>query len=259
MKYDICAFGSNSILAKNFIEQYYSDYRIIGLQRKDNLNLDNKLLKVLKYDLSKNLSQTEIDQISRRIIENKINSNLVFILFSWAGKPRDKKSNIVKLDNNTAVIYRNYREKLDLKQIIKIRNFCHNRKIKFFLSNNFKVALKLKCDGAYIPSFNKSFQHLSYKFRSRFILLGSAHNIKEIRIKEKQNVNLIFISSLFKNNKNYLGIYKFKFFENVTKRKLIALGGINEKNIKKLGLLDIYGYAGISFFQKKRPLKKGAL
>jgi len=160
-----------------------------------------------------------------------------------------KKSNIVKLDNNTAVIYRNYREKLDLKQIIKIRNFCHNRKIKFFLSNNFKVALKLKCDGAYIPSFNKSFQHLSYKFRSRFILLGSAHNIKEIRIKEKQNVNLIFISSLFKNNKNYLGIYKFLNMKKSTKQKIIALGGISKLNIRRLKLLDCFGFSGISYFE----------
>ena len=102
-----------------------------------------------------------------------------------------KKSNIVKLDNNTAVIYRNYREKLDLKQIIKIRNFCHNRKIKFFLSNNFKVALKLKCDGAYIPSFNKTLNHLSYSMKKKFEIIGSAHNLKEIRIKEKQKVKKI--------------------------------------------------------------------
>ena len=116
------------------------------------------------------------------------------------------------------------------------------------MSNNVKLAIKLKLDGVYLPSFNKSFNHLAYNFKKKFIILGSAHSLQEF-----------FISSLFKKNKNYLGIYKFKFFENFTKRKLIALGGINEKNIKKLGLLDIYGYAGISFFQKKRPLKKGAL
>ena len=56
--------------------------------------------------------------------------------------------------------------------------------------------------------------------------MGSAHNIKEIRIKEKQNVKLIFISSLFKKNKNYLGIYKFINLKNLTNRNVIALGGI---------------------------------
>ena len=44
MKYDICVFGSSSILAKNFIEHYSDNYRIIGLQRKDNLNLESSIL-----------------------------------------------------------------------------------------------------------------------------------------------------------------------------------------------------------------------
>ena len=89
------------------------------------------------------------------------------------------------------------------------------------------------------------------------MILGSAHSHKELKIKEIQTVKFIFLSSLFKKNKNYLGIYRFKLYENFTKKKLIALGGINENNIRKLRLLNISGYAGISFFQKKRPLKKG--
>ena len=120
------------------------------------------------------------------------------------------------------------------------------------MSNNVKLAIKLNLDGVYLPSFNKSFDHLAYSFKKKFIILGSTHSLQELNIKKLQAVKFFFISSLFKKNKNYLGIYKFKFFENFTKKKLVALGGINEKNIKKLGLLDIYGYAGISFFQKKK-------
>ena len=40
--------------------------------------------------------------------------------------------------------------------------------------------------------------------------------------------------------------------------KTVALGGISTKNIKKLNLLNCAGIAGISFLNKKRPLK-GAL
>ena len=122
------------------------------------------------------------------------------------------------------------------------------------MSNNVKLAIKLRLDGVYLPSFNKSFNHLAYNFKKRFIVLGSAHSLQELNIKKLQAVKFFFISSLFKKNKNYLGIYKFKFFEKFVKKKLVALGGINETNIKKLGLLNISGYAGISHFQKKRPL-----
>ena len=33
--------------------------------------------------------------------------------------------------------------------------FCKKKKIKFFLSNEIKLALKLDLDGVYLPSFNK--------------------------------------------------------------------------------------------------------
>ena len=104
-------------------------------------------------------------------------------------------------------------------------------------------------DGAYIPSFNIDKKHLAYTFKKKFILIGSSHNLKEIRTKEIQNVNAIFLSSVFKKNKNYLGINKFKLLSNLTKSKVIALGGISNKNFKQISFLNIYGFAGISIFE----------
>ena len=160
-----------------------------------------------------------------------------------------KKNNIDNLDNNTAIIYRNYNKKLNIKEIIKIKEYCSKKKIKFILSNNLKIALSLKLDGGYIPSFKKDFIHLNYNFRSNFLLLGSAHNLKEVRIKERQKVKIIFISSLFKKNKNYLGIYKFKNLASLTKKIIIALGGISKMNEKRLKILNCYGFSGISYFE----------
>tara|TARA_A100001388_G_scaffold214542_1_gene165023 strand:+ start:204 stop:731 length:528 start_codon:yes stop_codon:yes gene_type:complete len=160
-----------------------------------------------------------------------------------------KKNNIDKLDNNTGVIYRNYNKKLNFREIINIKKYCLKKKVKFYLSNNYKVAMKLELDGAYIPSFNKDFRHLSYFTKSSFITLGSVHNIKELRLKEIQKVELIFISSIFKKNKNFLGIYKFLKLRGLTKRKVIALGGISKINKKKLRLLRVNGFGGISYFE----------
>ena len=56
--------------------------------------------------------------------------------------------------------------------------------------------------------------------------MGSAHNIKQINTKEKQNVKIIFISSIFKKNQNYLGFNKFNILKKQTKQKVIALGGL---------------------------------
>lgn len=160
-------------------------------------------------------------------------------------------TNIIdKQDKQTIIIYRNYSTKtIDLSLILKIKKYCKKKSIKFYLSNNIKLAIKLNLDGAYIPSFNKNLKHLSYSFKTKFEIIGSAHNLKEIRIKENQNVTKIFLSSLFKRNKNYLGINKFKLLSKLTKKNIVLLGGISIKNKKMLSLLDQSDFAGISFFE----------
>ena len=130
-----------------------------------------------------------------------------------------------------------------------MKNYCKKKRLKLYLSNNIKLALKLKLNGAYIPSFNKKFNHLNYKYDKNFKIVGSAHNLKEIKIKELQKVEAIFISSLFKKNKNFLGINRFKNLSGLTKKRIIALGGINKENIKLLNLLNKSGFAGISYFE----------
>ena len=73
----------------------------------------------------------------------------------------------------------------------------------------------------------------SFSYKKNLKIIGSAHNLKEIRVKEKQNVRKIFLSSLFKKNKNFLGINKFKLLSNLTNKKVVALGGISKKRTKK--------------------------
>ena len=167
--------------------------------------------------------------------------------------------NIDKQTFNTGIIYRNYDSEDSLKTVIKLKNYCKKKGYKFFLSNNVKLSINLNLDGAYIPSFNKSINHLSYSKSKNFLLLGSAHNNNEIKIKERQGVSILFLSSVFKKNKNYLGLNKFRLLSNLTHKKIIALGGITKKNLKKLNLLNCDGYAGISFFQKKTAPEKGPL
>ena len=158
-------------------------------------------------------------------------------------------NNIDKQDRQTTIIYRNYSTKADQTLILKIKRYCKKKLIKFYLSNNIKLAIKLDLDGAYIPAFNKNFNHLAYSYKKNFKIVGSAHNLKEIRIKEIQNVRKIFLSSLFKKNKNFLGIYKFKLLSKFTKKNIIILGGISNKNRRKLTLLNQSDFAGISYFE----------
>ena len=162
------------------------------------------------------------------------------------------QSHIDKVDKSTTIIFRNYNEEINEKLIIKIRNYCKKKGNKFLLSNNVKLAVKLNLDGIYIPSFNKDKKHLSYSFKKKFTILGSAHNVYQIKTKELQNVEEIFLSSLFKKNKNFLGIRRFKLLSLLSKKPFIPLGGISKKNLKKLSLINCKSFAGISIFEQKK-------
>jgi thiamine-phosphate pyrophosphorylase len=164
------------------------------------------------------------------------------------------KDYISSLNKNIAIIYRNYEDKINPSLILNIKNFCKKSSRKFYLSNNIKLSLKLDLDGVYLPSFNNDYKINIFQKKKKFLVLGSAHNIKEIREKELQNVNAIFISPIFKNQKSryYLGINRTNLMTQLTQKKVIGLGGFNEKNIIKIKLLNIYGIASISLFKKKK-------
>ena len=110
---------------------------------------------------------------------------------------------LLRIGNNINLIYRNYDKKNNINTVLKLRDFCRKTKRKLFISNNIKLALNLKLDGVYIPSHNKKINYYFPINKPRnFGVIGSAHNIKEILIKERQGCKEIFISSIFKIQKS---------------------------------------------------------
>tara|TARA_B100000787_G_C16112643_1_gene258814 strand:- start:10 stop:570 length:561 start_codon:yes stop_codon:yes gene_type:complete len=160
-------------------------------------------------------------------------------------------NNIKNINKKIAIIYRNYHKKPLITEIKKFKNFCKKTNRKFLISNHPNLAFKLDLDGVYIPSFNKKYNIKNYVYKKNFLIIGSAHNLKEIKIKEKQGVEQIFLSPLFKvrKNKNYFDVIKFNFLSHMTKLPIIALGGISTQNIKKIKMTNSYGFASISFIK----------
>ena len=158
---------------------------------------------------------------------------------------------INKDTKNLNVIYRNYYKPIKSKELIKMKEFCKKKGIKFYISNKIEECIKYDLDGLYLPSFNK--KNLTKKLKlHKQTIIGSAHNHIEIRKKLDQGCNIIFLSPLFKTYKlKYLGIPRFNLIKMSFKHKFVALGGINPKNIKKTKMLNIYGVSGINMYKKK--------
>ena len=165
------------------------------------------------------------------------------------------KDDIKNLDKSIGIIYRNYKNEYSLDLVKKIKKICGYYDNKIYIANNLKLAQKLNLNGVYIPAFNKKLSYRNLNLKKNFLILGSAHNIAEIKIKEKQGCEYIFLSPIFKTNKSkfFLNTVKFNYLSNFTKAKIIALGGINSKNIKKIKSTKASGFASISYIKKNGP------
>ena len=162
-------------------------------------------------------------------------------------------SQIFKNNNtNIGIIYRNYNAQKRENELIKIARACKKKRYPLFISNDIKLAIKYKAEGIYIPSFNKT-KNFANLEKKNIIILGSAHNQKEIQNKIYQNCSAIFLSPVFhvEKSKKFLDIYKFNYLSQRNKIRILALGGISEENIYKLKLLNIKGFGGIRLFKKK--------
>ena len=171
----------------------------------------------------------------------------------------DKYNNEVFKNSKTniGIIYRNYKDSHRETELVKIARECRKKRFKLFVSNDVKLALKVKANGLYIPSFNKT-KRLSNFEKKRFTILGSAHSQIEIQNKISQKCEAIFLSPIFPvlKAKKHLGIHKFNLLSQNSNIDILALGGINEYNCLKLKMIKIIGFGGITLFKKKPALKR---
>jgi len=125
---------------------------------------------------------------------------------------------------NIGVVYRNYKSINREVELVKIAQACKKKRYQLYVSNDIRLATRVRADGIYIPSFNKKnlFRNLQNK---NLIVLGSAHNQKEINEKVLQNCKAIFLSPLFnvKKSRYCLNIFKFNLLTLANKSNFLDI------------------------------------
>ena len=152
--------------------------------------------------------------------------------------------NILKIKNISVINLINPYEKnkqTNINNFFKIIQFCKNNNVPFFITDNYKLAVKTKANGIYLNSFNKTNSHKS--FGNEIDIIGVAHNQLEYYFKIRQNCKLIFLSPIFFTKKystnKTLGTLRFNLISKNWKAKLGCLGGLTLQNLKKTKLTKI--------------------
>ena len=101
----------------------------------------------------------------------------------------------IKIFEKFIIIYRNQSKLINIEKLSIFRNNCKAKRIDFYVANDFKLMSILKADGLYISAYNTNLRVCRYRY-SKYKIIGSAHNYKELKIKNIQGCSPIIFSRL---------------------------------------------------------------
>ena len=131
----------------------------------------------------------------------------------------------------------------------KIKKICKKFNVKLIINDSPKLAKKIGADGCHIGQSDSSFEDARNILKNKIIGV-TCHNSRNLIKKAiKDGANYIalgaFYSSKTKKIKYKASIKLLKLAKKMTKIPIVAIGGINSKNYKKL-LLNKANFLAIS-------------
>ena len=153
------------------------------------------------------------------------------------------------------------REKFKKKLIIgkKIKKICKKFKVKFLINDDVHLAKKLNADGCHLGQNDMSIHKARKLIGNKIIGITCHSSIKLAKVALENRADYLafgaFYSTKTKKTKYKPSLDILKKARKITKKPIVAIGGINSKNYKKLllnkaNLLAISGY-----IWKNRKLK----
>ena len=134
------------------------------------------------------------------------------------------------------------------KEIVKI---CKTSNVKFIINDDPLIAKKVGADGCHLGQKDLHIKKAKKILKNKIIGITCNNSVKKAKEAIKNNADYIalgaFNSSKTKNIKYRATINDLKKFRKLTKKPIIAIGGINDKNYKKL-LLNKADFLAISSF-----------
>jgi thiamine-phosphate pyrophosphorylase len=149
-----------------------------------------------------------------------------------------------------------------LKIAKKIKKITSRHKVKFIVNDNFNLAIKVKADGCHMGQLDGSIKIAKKKLKNK-ILGVTCHNSKILANNAiKNKVSYLAFGSFFKSklkpNARKANLNILKWAKKNIKKPIVAIGGINNFNYKKL-IKSGAKYIAISSFIWDNPKLKPEL
>ncbi len=141
----------------------------------------------------------------------------------------------------------------------KIKKICRDFNVKFIINDNPFIAKKVGADGCHLGQNDMNIKNARKIIKNKIIGVTCHNSIKFAKEAIKNRANYIAIGA-FNTTKTKYTRYKatikdLKKIRNISKKPIVAIGGINQNNYKKLLLNKADFLAISSFIWKNNKLK----
>tara|TARA_Y100001970_G_scaffold291853_1_gene430687 strand:- start:1234 stop:1848 length:615 start_codon:yes stop_codon:yes gene_type:complete len=144
----------------------------------------------------------------------------------------------------------------------KIKNICKENKVKFIINDDPLLALKLNADGCHLGQKDMDIEIAKKKIGKKIIGITCHNSINLAKKAIKAEASYIAFGAFFTTNTKKINhvasINILKKIKKFTKVPIVAIGGINSENYKKL-LLNNANFLAISGYiwknKKYKPLQ----
>ena len=192
----------------------------------------------------------------------KINKKKFLYLISPNKISKHFYKNLIDVLKSNKVSFFQLRLKKDsykkkIKNAEKIKKICKKFKVKFIINDDPKLAKQVNADGCHLGQKDMSIDNAKKILKKKVIGVTCHNSIKLAKIALKNNVNYIafgaFNSTKTKKIKYKADIGIIRRFKKISKIPVVAIGGINNLNYKKLLLnkADFLAISGYIWNNKK--------
>ena len=144
----------------------------------------------------------------------------------------------------------------------KIKKICKKFKVKFLINDDVLLAKKLNADGCHLGQKDMNISEARKIIGSKIIGITCHNSIKFVKKATEDKANYIAIGAFYptktKKIKYKATINLLKKVKKITKTPIVAIGGINSENYKKL-LLNKANFLAISGYiwnnKKLKPIE----
>tara|TARA_Y100000992_G_scaffold298417_1_gene263533 strand:- start:593 stop:1207 length:615 start_codon:yes stop_codon:yes gene_type:complete len=150
-----------------------------------------------------------------------------------------------------------YKKKLIIGK--KVQKICKKFNVKFLINDDVYLAKKLKADGCHLGQNDMNISNARKLIKNKIIGITCHNSIRLAKVAIKNKADYLafgaFDFSKTKKVRHKASINLIKKVKKITKTPIVAIGGINESNYKKL-LLNKANFLAISgYIWKNKKLK----